>query len=267
VVEVRPSGRPGAGLGVWALVDVPAGTRLTRYRGEAEPPEAPPPGGIITLDVLAERCLAWAREYSLQLEDGRTLVGSPDCSDPGLCGQVLNDAGCVKAADALQTGGAGALEGYINAIVAGANARLEVGAGRADAVAARDIEAGEELLTAYSSPWWLAKVGAELQWWARRSASYGDTAEAEATWELLEELEMASELYTGVELEALHSCGLFTHNIAEAQFKPWARPPSPELDGSTSLEDRLALAAMQWKATSAPLRRRLITKYGLEDKH
>ena len=132
-------------------------------------------------------------------------------------------------------------------------------------MATRHISAGQEVLTAYSFPWWLAKVGAELQWRARRSAANGDPAGAQAAWELLEDLEMASGLYAGVELEALRSVGVITSSGAEAQFAPFARPPSPELEDGTPMANRLSLAAIQWKATSFPLRRRLIQKYGLGD--
>lgn len=265
-VEVKESGLSGAGLGVFALRDFEAGSRLTQYAGEAEPPETPPRDGLITMDILAERCLARAREYSLELDDGRTLVGATESSDPSRVGHMVNDAGCITAGASFAMGAAGALEAYISAIMAGANVRLEVGGGRGDTVAARAIRAGEELLTSYSSPWWLAKLGAELQWRARRAASQDDATSAQAAWELLEEFEMASAMYAPLELEALRDAGLFSGDVgAGAQLSPYVRPPSPELDETTPVGHRLAVAAMQWKATSAPMRRRLIRKYGLEE--
>ena len=119
LVEVRPSEIAGAGLGLFALEDMKAGTHVTDYRGEAHPPEGPPPGGMITMDMLAEHCLDRARQYSLELGDGRTLVGSTDSSDPSRAGQVVNDAGCITAVGALENGALDALEGYISAIASG----------------------------------------------------------------------------------------------------------------------------------------------------
>ena len=119
IVEVRTSEIAGAGLGLFALEDMKAGTHMTDYRGEAHPPEGPPPGGMITMDMLAEHCLDRARQYSLELGDGRTLVGSTDSSDPSRAGQVVNDAGCIMAVGALENGALDALEGYINAIASG----------------------------------------------------------------------------------------------------------------------------------------------------
>eukprot|EP00873_Tetraselmis_striata_P014304 jgi/Tetstr1/434568/TSEL_023659.t1 len=118
-VEVRTSGISGAGLGVFALGDFEPNVPMTQYAGEAEPPEAPPPGGLITMDMLAERCLARAREYSLELDNGRTLVGATDASDPVRVGHMVNDAGCILAETSLETGAPAALEAYIGAISSG----------------------------------------------------------------------------------------------------------------------------------------------------
>ena len=95
-------------------------------------------------------------------------------------------------------------------------------------------------------------------------AAQDDAAGAQAAWDLLEEFGMACGMYGPVELDALKAAGL-CQGGAELEFVPFSPPPSPELDGDTGMPERLAMAAMQWKATSAPLRRKLIISYGLED--
>ena len=172
----------GAGRGLFASCDLPAGALVTLYPGDAIRIDAYLAGYNFvscaatasdgSLVVAEAALLDRARHYEIEVEPpGSTghrgdppvtsVLGDPELvADPAYLGHMLND-GAICPSEPLRTVYKAASQGARNTetvpIV------CESSACHLAIVATRDIRRGEELLLMYWASYWLAQLGMHVQ--------------------------------------------------------------------------------------------------------
>eukprot|EP01065_Artemidia_motanka_P039505 TRINITY_DN48440_c0_g1_i1.p1 TRINITY_DN48440_c0_g1~~TRINITY_DN48440_c0_g1_i1.p1 ORF type:complete len:455 (+),score=139.44 TRINITY_DN48440_c0_g1_i1:79-1365(+) len=136
--EVKTSGVPDGGLGVFVRGRVAAGDVVTGFSG-----------------VLRGEDGAGSVAFSVRTSAG-SVEGDMSCRDRHQCGQFANDASAIT--DAAPASLSDAARRYVSETQRGRNAVVAEVGGCPALVATREIAAGEEVLHSYGVGYWLARI-------------------------------------------------------------------------------------------------------------
>ena len=142
-IEIRKSSIKNAGNGLFSTNFIPKDTIITEYGGK-----------IVTEQKAQEMDNTNNLEslyYSLNMGNNKTLIGNKDTKNLQKCGQLINDAGCLKNPDNLDKQDA---KKYIKTAEK-VNCEFIIDKDKVFIKSIRDIKKDEELFIHYGYDYWL----------------------------------------------------------------------------------------------------------------